>query len=49
MRKRQFVVELSTTKVEYMADTYARNAIVWLEKNHVYHSKTKHIDVHITF
>jgi hypothetical protein len=31
MRKRQFVVALSTTKVEYMAYTHARKEAIWLQ------------------
>jgi hypothetical protein len=75
MRKRQVVVALSTTEVEYMATTHASKEIVWLQrlcssiglvqqavrldcdsqsaiflaKNPVYHSKTKHIDVQYHF
>jgi hypothetical protein len=75
MRKRQVVVALSNTKVEYMASTHASKEVVWLQrlcsgiglvhqdvrieydsqsaiflaKNHVYHSKTKHIDVQYHF
>jgi hypothetical protein len=32
MRKRQAVVALSTTKVEYMAATHARKEAVWLKR-----------------
>ena len=32
MRKRQTVVALSTTKVEYMAATHARKEAVWLQR-----------------
>ena len=71
MSKRQVVVAVSITQVEYMAATHASKEVVWLqslcsgirfvqqvirldcdsesaiflEKNHVYHSKMKHIDV----
>ena len=31
MRKRQFVVTLSTTKVEYMEATHARKEAIWLQ------------------
>jgi hypothetical protein len=31
MRKRQVVVELSTTEVEYMAATHASKEVVWLQ------------------
>jgi hypothetical protein len=31
MRKKQDVVELSTTKAQYMATTHARNEVVWLK------------------
>jgi hypothetical protein len=31
MRKRQYVVELSTTKDEYMAPTHARKEAIWLQ------------------
>jgi hypothetical protein len=32
MRKRQYVVELSTTKVRYMATTHARKEAIWLQR-----------------
>jgi hypothetical protein len=32
MRKRQFVVELSTTKTEYMATAYASKESIWLQR-----------------
>jgi hypothetical protein len=32
MRKRQFVVALSTSEVEYMASTHARKEAGWLQK-----------------
>jgi hypothetical protein len=32
MRKRQVVVALSTTEVEYMASTHARKEAVWLQR-----------------
>ena len=32
MRKRQAVVALSTTEVEYMATTHARKEAVWLQR-----------------
>jgi hypothetical protein len=32
MRKRQVVVELSTTKVEYMAATHASKTTIWLQR-----------------
>jgi hypothetical protein len=32
MSKRQFVVALPTTKVEYMATTHARKEEVWLQR-----------------
>jgi hypothetical protein len=31
MRKRQVVVELSTTEVEYMAATHASKEAIWLQ------------------
>jgi hypothetical protein len=31
MRKRQFVVALSTTEAEYMASTHASKEVVWLQ------------------
>jgi hypothetical protein len=75
MSKRQAVVALSTTKVEYMAATHARKeevclqrlcsgialvqqivildcdsqSEIFLAKNPIYHSKTKHIDVQYHF
>jgi hypothetical protein len=32
MRKRQFVVALSTTKAEYMAATHASKEAIWLQR-----------------
>jgi hypothetical protein len=32
MRKRQFVVELSTTEAEYMETTHASKEEVWLQR-----------------
>ena len=32
MRKRQYVVALSTTKVEYMASTHVNKEVVWLQR-----------------
>jgi hypothetical protein len=32
MRKRQFVVALSTTEAKYMATTHARKEAIWLQR-----------------
>nr|GEY20607.1 retrotransposon protein, putative, Ty1-copia subclass [Tanacetum cinerariifolium] len=49
----QHVVALSTTKAEYMALTKAIKEAIWLrgllEENHVFHERTKHINVRYDF
>nr|GEZ94202.1 retrotransposon protein, putative, Ty1-copia subclass [Tanacetum cinerariifolium] len=44
----QYMVALSTTEVEYMALTEAVKEDIWL-KNHVFHERTKHINVRYHF